>query len=330
MGQILVFSEQRDGKLKRVAFEALGAARQLASQTNATVAAIIVGNNIASEAETLSKKGADKIFVIDDPGFAYYSSEAYGTIIADIAKKEDTSLILMGATAMGKDLGPKVAAKLGGPFAGDCIKLECDAEGKISATRPMYGGKIISIVRSHTNKYQVATLRPNVFSSNEADENKETVLENIDTLPDLSTMKAVVKEILSSANTKIDLTEADIIVSGGRGLKAPEHFALIEALAETLGAAVGASRAAVDAGWKPHSYQVGLTGKTVSPSLYIACGISGAIQHQAGMSSSKYIVAINKDPNAPIFKIANYGIVGDLFEIVPLLTEAIKTIKNEE
>ncbi len=330
MGQILVFSEQRNGKLKRVALEALGAARDLASQTNAKVTAILIGENIASQTKALSTRGADTVFVVDDPAFAQYSSEGYATVIADIAKKEDTSLILMGATAMGKDLGPKVAAKLGGPFAGDCIKLECNREEKITATRPMYGGKIISMVRSHTNKYQVVTLRPNVFPLNQADENKETVLEKIDTLPDLSSMKAVIKEILASANTKIDLTEADIIVSGGRGLKAPENFALIEALAEALGAAVGASRAAVDAGWKPHSYQVGLTGKTVSPSLYIACGISGAIQHQAGMSSSKYIVAINKDINAPIFKIANYGIVGDLFEIVPLLTEAIKTIKNGE
>jgi len=329
MGQILVFSEQRDGKLKRVAFEALGAARQLASQTSAKVVAILIGENIASQAEILTSRGADKVFVIDDPSFAHYSSESYGTVVADIAKKEDTPLILMGATAMGKDLGPKIAAKLGGPFAGDCIKLESDAEGIITATRPMYGGKIISIVHSHTNKYQVATLRPNVFSVHETENDKETVTESLDTRPDRSSMKAVVKEILASANAKVDLTEADIIVSGGRGLKAPENFALIEGLADALGAAVGASRAAVDAGWKPHSYQVGLTGKTVSPSLYIACGISGAIQHQAGMSSSKYIVAINKDPNAPIFKIANYGIVGDLFEIVPLLTEAVKKIKNE-
>lgn len=330
MGQILVFAEQRNGKLKRVALEALGAARQLASQTNAQVVAILVGENIASQAEILTARGADKVIVIDDAQLAHYSSEAYGTLVADIAKKEDTTLVLMGATAMGKDLGPKVAAKLGGPFAGDCIKLTCDDQGLITATRPIYGGKIIAIVRSHTNKYQVATLRPNVFSVNTPDDNKEVVLENMDAPSGISSMKAVIKEILASANTKVDLTEADIIVSGGRGLKAPEHFSLIEDLAEALGAAVGASRAAVDAGWKPHSYQVGLTGKTVSPSLYIACGISGAIQHQAGMSSSKYIVAINKDPNAPIFKIANYGIVGDLFEVVPLLTEAVKKIKNEQ
>ena len=327
MGHILVFAEQRDGKLKRVALEALGAARQLAA--DAQVLAILIGENTAALTQTLTARGADKVYLIDDAGFSHYSSEGYGRAVADIAKKEEATLILMGATALGKDLGPKVAAKLGGPFAGDCIALETDSEGKITATRPMYGGKIISTVKCRTATYQVATLRPNVFPVNDPDDTKESLVENIAPLPDLSSVKAVIKEVLASANTKVELTEADIIVSGGRGLKAPENFSIIEALADALGAAVGASRAAVDAGWKPHSYQVGLTGKTVSPSLYIACGVSGAIQHQAGMSSSKYIVAINKDPNAPIFKIANYGIVGDLFEIVPLLTEAVKKIKNE-
>ncbi|MFQ5588900.1 MAG: electron transfer flavoprotein subunit alpha/FixB family protein, partial [Nitrospiria bacterium] len=293
------------------------------------VVAVLIGENLSGQEAALSAGGADKVYVIDDPQLNHYSSEAFGAMVSDIAKKEEAGLILMGATAMGKDLGPKIAAKLDGPFAGDCIKLELNEGGMFVATRPIYGGKAIATVLSHQNTFQVVTLRPNVFSASSESASKEVVIETYSDKPDLSALKAIVKDVLSTAGSKVELTEATIIVSGGRGLKSPEHFSLIEGLAEALGAAVGASRAAVDAGWKPHSYQVGLTGKTVTPTLYVACGISGAIQHQAGMSSSKYIVAINKDPNAPIFKIANYGIVGDLFEIVPLLTDAVKKIKNE-
>lgn len=328
MANILVFSEQRNGKIKRVALEALGAAWKCRLQETDQIVAVLMGENVAAQTAALSAGGADKIYLIDSPHYSRYSSEGYGAVLSDIAKKEQASLILMGATAMGKDLGPKVAAKLNGPFAGDCIALKIQEDRTIIATRPMYGGKVIATVISHTPNFQVATLRPNVFSVNDQDDSKETVIEHYEAPPDLSGIKAVLKEVLSTAGSKVELTEADIIVSGGRGLKSPEHFALIEGLAEALGAAIGASRAAVDAGWKPHSYQVGLTGKTVAPSLYIACGISGAVQHLAGMSSSKYIVAINKDPNAPIFKIANYGIVGDLFEILPLLTEEIKKVKS--
>ncbi len=328
MFNILVFCEQRDGKIKRVALEALGAALSLTSDGD-QVTAVLIGENIASQKETLVSGGADKIILVEALTLNTYSSEAYGRIVSDIAKKENASLILMSATAMGKDLGPKVSARLEGPFAGDCIKLTLDDEGKMTATRPIYGGKATSTVLSHQASFQVATLRPNVFSVHDQAATQDPQVENYSEIPDLSNLKAIIKEVVSTAGSKIELTEANIIVSGGRGVKGPEHFDIIEALAEALGGAVGASRAAVDAGWKPHSYQVGLTGKTVSPSLYIACGISGAIQHQAGMSSSKYIVAINKDPNAPIFKIANYGIVADLFEIVPLLTEAVKKMKNE-
>jgi electron transfer flavoprotein alpha subunit len=328
MSGILVFAEQRGGKVKRVALEALGAAKKLIPQTGGQVSAILIGDQVASEAKGLASGGADKIFLVESHNFRFYSSEGYGAAVADLAGKIEASLILMGATAMGKDLGPKVAAKLGGSFAGDCIALEIGAQGLLTASRPMYGGKIFSKVVSRRPLFQVASLRPNVFTLNPPDPSKEPVVEPYSPPLDLSRLVAKVKEIVSAAGSKVELTEARIIVSGGRGLKGPENFYLVENLAEALGAAVGASRAAVDAGWKPHSYQVGLTGKTVSPLLYIACGISGAIQHQAGMSSSKYIVAINKDPNAPIFKIANYGIVGDLFEILPLLTEAVKSVKE--
>ncbi|MFQ5779903.1 MAG: electron transfer flavoprotein subunit alpha/FixB family protein [Nitrospiria bacterium] len=328
MPGILVFAEQRDGKIKRVALEAISAAKSLRSKVGGEVAAVLVGDQVAKEADVLAAAGPEKIYLAEDPLLRYYSSEGYATIMADLAKRLESRLILMGATTMGKDLGPKLAAKLGGPFAGDCVGLEIADGGTLIAHRPMYGGKIASTVVSRQAALQVATIRPNVFPLDKEESAKTPQIERISSSFDLSGLLANVKEVVATASSKIELTEARIIVSGGRGLKGPENFHLVESLADALGAAVGASRAAVDAGWKPHSYQVGLTGKTVSPLLYIACGISGAVQHQAGMSSSKYIVAINKDPNAPIFKIANYGIVGDIFEILPLLTEAVKKMKE--
>jgi electron transfer flavoprotein alpha subunit len=319
MTPILVFAEQREGKVKRVALEALGAARKL--RPDAAVEAVLIGNGVASQAAVLASAGADKVHLVEDARFACYSSEGYASTLAEIAKQRTPSAILMGATAMGKDLGPKLAARLQSPFFGDCTQLSMDEGGKLSAVRPMYAGKILAHVQSGDATCPVVTLRPNLFDPASKSDGAPVVERGT---PPLSAFLAVVKEVQALAASKVELTEARIIVSGGRGLRAPENFKLVEDLAEALGAAVGASRAAVDAGWKPHGYQVGLTGKTVSPLLYIACGISGAIQHQAGMSSAKYIVAINKDPNAPIFKIANYGIVGDLFEILPRLTAAIK------
>ncbi|MFQ5597504.1 MAG: electron transfer flavoprotein subunit alpha/FixB family protein [Nitrospiria bacterium] len=327
MATILVYAELLNGKLKRVALEALGAAKRIATKDGDQIAAVLIGEDIADESKTLAAGGAQKVYLAEDSNLALYSSEVYAALVADAAKAMDASLILLGATAMGKDLGPKVAAKLEGAFAGDCTGLELKADGAFVATRPIYGGKAIATVLSQDPKFQVVTLRPNVFPVHPLDASAQASIETVEARTDFAALKAVVKEVVAVVASKVELTEAQIIVSGGRGLKAPEHFKLIEELADVLGAAVGASRAAVDAGWKPHSYQVGLTGKTVSPLLYIACGISGAIQHQAGMSSAKYIVAINNDPNAPIFKIANYGIVGDLFEVVPLLIEEIKKLK---
>ena len=329
MPGILVFAEQREGKVKRVGLEALGAARRLIQKAGGEVAAVLIGNQIEAQAKMLAAGGADKIYLAEAPELTLYSSEGYAAVLAEVARRTQAALILMGATAMGKDLGPKLAAKLKGPFMGDCIGMEIGEGGAAIATRPIYAGKLLSTLTSRQPTLQVATLRPNVFPANPPDPAREPAIERIAPPIDLSGLAAKVKEVVATVGSKVELTEARIIVSGGRGLKAPENFKLVEELADALGAAVGASRAAVDAGWKPHSYQVGLTGKTVSPVLYIACGISGAIQHQAGMSSSKYIIAINKDPNAPIFKIANYGVVGDLFEILPLLTVAVRKIKEE-
>jgi electron transfer flavoprotein alpha subunit len=280
-------------------------------------------------AQDLARYGADAVYLAEDPQLRYYTSEDYATILCDFISKRQPRVILLGATAMGKDLAPKVAARLKTCLVSDCISLELNDQGQLVATRPVYGGKIRAEVMSNTTALQVATLRLNVFSPRTPREPGSVKMERLTVQLDPSKLKTRVREVQATAGTAIELTEASIIVSGGRGLKGPENFKMIEELAQAMGAAVGASRAAVDAGWKPHSYQVGLTGKTVSPLLYVACGISGAVQHQAGMSSSRYIVAINKDPDAPIFKIASYGIVGDVFEVVPLLTQEIKRVKGE-
>ncbi len=326
MGVIFVFIEQRDGKLKRVSLEALSEARRLYPSDE--LCAVLIGDQVAVHTNALGNCGANRMYLVEDPSLHYYASERYAAIIAELAVLRKPALILMGATAMGKDLGPKVSAKIHAPFAQDCTALEVTPAGRVVATRPIYGGKILMKVRIALGEScLVATLRANVFTVRPSPTPIDMVIEPfVPSPPDETKPTAKVKEVIVAQSSKVELTEAQIIVSGGRGLKEPENFKLIENLAEALGAGVGASRAAVDAGWKPHSYQVGLTGKTVSPLLYIACGISGAIQHQAGMSSSKVIVAINKDSNAPIFKIASYGIVGDLFEVLPRLTLAIKKI----
>lgn len=327
MGSILVFAETREGVLKQVAREALSEARRLCATGCSSVCTVLIGDRLSAAAAALAEtKWSDQIDYIEDPALGLYSSEWYASLLAKIATERNASLILMGATAMGKDLGPKVAAKIHAPYAADCVAFEPHPEQGFIATRPIYGGKIMAKVRAaQGTPCFVATLRPNAFPGQAPQmERASTPVPFRFSLEDLQKRTAHVTEVNCSTNTSVDLTEARVVVSGGRGLKNSENFSLIEELGSTLGAAIGASRAAVDAGWKPHAFQVGLTGKTVSPLLYIACGISGAIQHQAGMSSSRCIVAINKDPNAPIFKIAHYGIIGDLFEIVPRLTAALR------
>jgi electron transfer flavoprotein alpha subunit len=325
----LVFAEQREGKLKKAAFEAIGAAKVLASKFQEPVGTVLIGHRVGGLAPDLARYGADEVYLAEDPQLEYYSSEAYATILCDFISSRQPRVILMGATAMGKDLAPKMAARLKTCLITDCISLELNDQGQLVATRPMYGGKIRAEVMSRVTALQVATLRLNVFSPRASGEPGSVKTERLPVRLDPSKLKTKVRGVQATSGATIELTEASIIVSGGRGLKGPENFRMIEELAQAMGAAVGASRAAVDAGWKPHPYQVGLTGKTVSPLLYVACGISGAVQHQAGMSSSRYIVAINKDPEAPIFKIASYGIVGDIFEVVPLLTQEIRRVKGE-
>jgi len=319
---ILVFCELKDGKLRKPSLEALSEARRLADASGRQVGALFAGDGLAGSEEAAAY-GADEILKAEGPALAAYSSDGYAKVLAEAVKAKGATVLLAAATSTGKDVAPRVAARLGAGYAADVTGLTMK-EGRLQAQRPVYAGKAFATV-DFESPVQVATLRPNVFAVAQCP--KAGAMESI--APGSADFRAVVKEILAKAGGTVDLTEADIIVSGGRGMKEGANFKLLEELAGALGGVVGASRAAVDAGWGiPHSMQVGQTGKVVSPTLYIACGISGAIQHVAGMSSSKFIVAINKDPEAPIFKLADYGIVGDLFEVVPELTKAAKALKG--
>ncbi len=316
---VLVFAEERGGKFKKSSLETVRAARRLADTLGGECAAVVAGSGITAAAALLGRYGAGRVIAVDDPGLLRHANSAVARIIADVARAEGAALVFLPASQMGKDLAPRVAVKLGAGLAADCIALRVEGND-IIATRPVFAGKALLDVRV-TTPVKVFTLRPNIFDAEERDaevrvEGRAVALDPADTL-------TTVKE-LRVTEGRPDVTEADIIVSGGRGMKAPEHFALIERLADVLGAGIGASRAVVDAGWRPHDEQVGQTGKTVSPSLYIACGISGAVQHLAGMSSSKFIVAVNRDKDAPIFQVADYGIVGDVFDILPALAEELK------
>jgi electron transfer flavoprotein alpha subunit len=322
---ILVFIEEREGKIKKTSLEALGAARKLADTLAESVTALRMSS--AEPSSDLAHYGADKIIQAQHELLKTYSTEGYSTVVAQVIQKIQARIVLGAASSMGRDLLPRVAAKLGVGLAQDCIEARIVEGQKLECVRPIYAGKAYARVRLLMSP-AMATLRPNVFSLGEADTSRNAETESF--TPDLNAeqIHASVKETKIAEGQKIELTEANIICSGGRGMKGPENFPMIQQLADALGGAMGASRAAVDAGWIDHQHQVGQTGKTVSPTLYIACGISGAIQHLAGMSSSKYIVAINKDPEAPIFNVADYGIVGDLFDVVPALTQEIKNLKS--
>ena len=316
---ILVVAEQRDSKIKKSSFEAVGAAKMLADELKGSCVALVVGSGVEAVAGDLGAYGASRVLVVDSPKLARHSNSAYAKVIAEVAAKEQATIVLLPASQMGKDLAPRVAVKLNAGLAADCVALRVE-NGNVIATRPVFAGKTLLDIKVKT-PVKMFTLRPNVFAA--ARNGQGAAVEKMDVPLEDGDFTATVTE-MSVATGRPDVTEADIIVSGGRGLKGPENFHLVEELADVLGAGVGASRAVVDAGWRPHDEQVGQTGKTVSPTMYVACGISGAVQHLAGMSSSKYIVAINKDKDAPIFQIADYGIVGDVTEILPELTAQLK------
>ncbi len=317
MNKILVFAEHRDGEIKKSTFEVISLAGQLGGSAGVEFITILIGKDTPGIEDELAGYGATDIIKYNNDNLALYNAENFAQILADAAQEQSADVILLPATAMGKDLAPRVAARLNAGVATDCIAVSWQ-DGDLKIIRPMYAGKVRTTIKLHSD-IKVITVRPNVYPAQEAPATANVTEKNAET----KDFRAMVEEIIKGAEEKLDVTEADIVVSGGRGLKGPENFHLIADLAKKLGAAQGASRAVVDAGWRPYEEQVGQTGKTVSPSLYIAVAISGAIQHLAGMSSSKYIVAINKDPEAPIFKIADYGIVGDAFEVVPKLIEVL-------
>jgi electron transfer flavoprotein alpha subunit len=323
MGNILIFVEHRDGAIKKVTYEMAGAAKALAAKTGGQVEAALVGKGVAGLAEGLGKYGVSKVYVCEADGLGAYSNQGYAAALKAVADAASPDVFVFSATSMGKDLAPRVAAKLNAGMASDATSVEWD--GTLKVTRPTYAGKVNTKLEI-TSKPAVVSLRPNAFSPVEEGSGSAEV-QNVDA-PAFD-IRAVVKEVAKAAAGKLDVAEANIVVAGGRGLKNEEQFKLLEDLAGVLGAAVGASRAVVDAGLRPHSEQVGQTGKVVGPTLYFAIGISGAIQHLAGMQTSKVIVAVNKDPEAPIFKVSDYGIVGDAAEIVPLLTQEFKTLLSD-
>jgi electron transfer flavoprotein alpha subunit len=314
--KVLVLAETKDGKLRNVSFETLTVARQLAE--GGEVSAALFGPGAATYLEEISKYGADKLYAADEEKLSVYTTDSYSQALHQLIQKVEADVILMGHTAMGKDLAPRVAARLGIGLISDCTGVACQND-QVEFTRPIYSGKAFQKKIFKEGK-GVATLRPNNFEILE----NPVKTELISFQPEIKDVRTIVKEVVRKAVGGVDLSEAKIIVSGGRGVKGAEGFKLLQELAEVLGGAVGASRGACDAEYCDYSLQIGQTGKVVTPDLYIACGISGAIQHLAGMSNSKIIVAVNKDPEAPIFQVADYGIVGDLFEVVPLLTAEIK------
>ncbi|MCX6574076.1 MAG: electron transfer flavoprotein subunit alpha/FixB family protein [Candidatus Aminicenantes bacterium] len=324
---IAAYLEIRDGKIKKSSLEVLSEARRRAGEMGLETAAVLVGASVAGLAPSAFALGAAKVYAVENPALADYSSQAYAVALAGFAAAAKPAVLFFAATAMGKDLAPRVAARLGAGLASDCTKVAVK-DGALEFTRPIYAGKAFLTLRLKTAP-QLATLRPNVFPLGEAAVASGETVRMDAVLPD-GAVKGRVAEVLKEESAEIDVTEAEVVVSGGRGLKGPEAFALLRDLAAVFPrSAVGASRSAVDSGWIGHQHQVGQTGKTVSPQLYVAVGISGAIQHLAGMSSSKVIVALNKDPEAPILKVADYGIVGDLFEVVPKLTEELKKVLND-
>ena len=325
---IWFFAESRDGKLCPVAFEMLNAALKLKRVLGEYIAGVLIGNNVKGLAGELGARGADRVYVVEDPLLEHFQEEPYAIAMAQLITKYKPSIVIAAATMMGRSFIPSVAARVRTGLTADCTDISIDPETKLLVqTRPTFGGNLMARIICKNHRPQMATIRPKMFDEAKLIEERhpEIVIENFNSDQLQNKVKILGKEKIENV---VDLQEAEVIVSGGRGVKDPKNFAMIKELADLLGGAVGASRAAVDSGWIPYPHQVGQTGKTVKPKIYIACGISGAIQHLAGMQTSDYIIAINKDPDAPIFKVANLGLVGDIFEVIPALIKKIKETKG--
>ncbi len=321
---VWVVAEQRAGEIHGVSFELLGRGRELADARGAPLAAVLLGSNVGDASRQLIAHGADVVYVVDDPALEHYLDEPYANVVAALIDKYKPEIVLTGATSVGRSLIPRVAIQVRTGLTADCTALDIDdQEGLLLQTRPAFGGNIMATIVCPNHRPQMATVRHKVMTALDADSSRKGDIVSERLPAELFETSTEFVEFVKDLTSVVNIAEADIIVSGGRGLGAPENFEMLAGLADVLGGAVGASRAAVDAGWIPYSHQVGQTGKTVQPNLYFACGISGAVQHLAGMQSSRTIVAINKDPDAPIFKVATYGIVGDVFEVLPALTKKL-------
>jgi len=326
---VWVFAEQRDNKILNVSLELLGEGRKIADKLRIKLTAMLLGNNIDDMAEKLVKYGADEVLSIDNKFLEVYSTEAYTRVISEIIKEKKPEIVLIGATAIGRDLGPRLAARVKTGLTADCTKLDVDLGTRgLLQTRPVFGGNLMATIICPKHRPQMSTVRPGVMERGKFDENRTGTIKKVFFEIMEEDKNTEVLEVVKTQKHEVKLEEAKIIVSGGRGLGDAKGFELLEALAKKLGGEIGASRGAVDADWIQQSHQVGQTGKTVRPKLYVACGISGAIQHLAGMNDSECIVAINKDKNAPIFQVAHYGIIGDVYEILPALIESLDNVDD--
>lgn len=328
---VWVLAEQREGEIASVTIELIGEGRKLADHLGRDLVVVLNGYQMEREAERLLHYGADRVIYAESPLLKHFSTDGYVKVFADLIRERKPEIVLVGATSLGRDIGPRLAARLGTGLTADCTKLEIDEEdSKLLMTRPAFGGNLMATIVCPKNRPQMSTVRPGVMEKAVYQEEISGEMERIAPELEEKDIRTHLEMIIPDEKKKINLTDAKIVVSGGRGLKTADGFALVRELADTVGGVVGSSRACVEAGWIDASHQVGQTGTTVRPDLYIACGISGAIQHLAGMSESKYIVAINKDPKAPIFEVCDYGIVGDLRKILPAMIEEIKSKKTFE
>ncbi len=328
---VWVFIEQYDGEVAKVSWELLGTGRQLADQRKVELTAVVIGHQVEPMCQESFDYGADQAILLDAPVYNHYRTQAFNDAIVHLVDKHKPEIILMGATGQGRDLAGAVATVVKTGLTADCTGLAIDERGNLAQTRPAFGGNIMATIMCDRYRPQMATVRPHVMTMPERQNGQNGVIIRDDFAPKEEDILVKVLEVLRDKDSrdKIDISGAEIIVSGGRGMMNKENFSILNELAEELGAVVGASRSAVDSGWKPHDRQVGQTGKTVRPQIYIACGISGAIQHMVGMQDSDIIIAINRDPEAPIFQVATYGIVGDLFQVVPALTRRIRELKEQ-
>ncbi|WP_040212496.1 electron transfer flavoprotein subunit alpha/FixB family protein [Clostridium polynesiense] len=327
---VWVFAEQREGELQKVSLELLGEGRKIADKLGVKLTALLLGDKIEALSETLAAYGADQVLIAENPLLSHYTTDGYTKVICDLVNERKPEILFIGATFIGRDLGPRVAARLSTGLTADCTSLDIDEEGRyLLATRPAFGGNLMATIACSEHRPQMATVRPGVFEKLDKNNKNSASIEKVEVSLNESDVRTEILKIVKQKKDIADIGEANIIVSGGRGVGEKESFKLLQDLAEVMGGTVAASRAAVENGWLERDYQVGQTGKTVRPTIYIACGISGAIQHLAGMQDSDYIIAINKDETAPIMKVADLAIVGDLNKVIPEIITQVKAMKEE-